>query len=42
MSPETVAGTDAIVVECIIPILNVANLAGSLGFYTGVLGFKVD
>lgn len=29
-------------VECIIPILRVADLAASLGFYRQVLGFSVD
>ena len=29
-------------VECIIPILNVADLAASVAFYTRVLGFKTD
>ena len=29
-------------VECIIPILNVGNIATSLEFYVDVLGFKRD
>jgi catechol 2,3-dioxygenase-like lactoylglutathione lyase family enzyme len=29
-------------VECVIPILNVADLAKSLAFYLDVLGFKID
>jgi predicted enzyme related to lactoylglutathione lyase len=29
-------------VECIIPILRVANLAASIRFYVNVLGFQVD
>ena len=29
-------------VECTIPVLPVSDLATSLEFYTGVLGFKID
>ena len=29
-------------VECVIPILNVADLARSLTFYLDVLGFRID
>ena len=32
----------AAVVECIIPILRVASLPASLGYYVRVLGFRVD
>src|SRR4051794_5626027 len=41
MAQATVAG-DAKTVECIIPILNVAELSGSIRFYEDVLGFKLD
>lgn len=30
------------VVECIIPILNVASVAASVRYYTDVLGFQLD
>ncbi len=42
MSHETIAEGDVVSVECITPILNVADLATSLGFYADLLGFKVD
>ena len=29
-------------VECTIPVLSVRDLAKSIGFYTGTLGFKLD
>ena len=40
-SDTTVKGTDA-KVECIIPILNVTNLAASRDYYVNVLGFRVE
>jgi catechol 2,3-dioxygenase-like lactoylglutathione lyase family enzyme len=42
MSDTKAAGADAVAVECIIPILNVADLTASIAFYTRVLGFKSD
>ena len=42
MSETKAAGADAVGVECIIPILNVASLTASVAFYTGVLGFQTD
>ena len=41
MSQVTVAHAEK-TVECIIPILNVADLAASVAFYARVLGFKTD
>ena len=41
MSQVTVADAEK-TVECIIPILNVADLAASVAFYARVLGFKTD
>ena len=40
-STTTAKGTDA-KVECIIPILNVKNLAASMEYYVNVLGFKME
>lgn len=42
MPQDTAARAHSVGVECIIPILNVASLPASLGFYTGVLGFRLD
>ena len=41
MSTTTAKETDA-KVECIIPILNVKNLAASMDYYVNVLGFRVE
>ena len=41
MSDRQVAASP-VVVECIIPILNVASVAASVSYYTKVLGFKID
>jgi hypothetical protein len=39
---ETKAATAPAIVECIIPILDVASVAGSVRYYTEVLGFQLD
>src|SRR5271154_1138431 len=36
------AGSTAVGVECIIPILRVNSVAASIRYYVDVLGFKVD
>jgi catechol 2,3-dioxygenase-like lactoylglutathione lyase family enzyme len=40
--PDAAARPARVRVECILPILNVADVAASLGFYVGVLGFDLD
>jgi hypothetical protein len=42
MSEREAATTTHAVVECVIPILNVASVAASVGYYTDVLGFHRD
>lgn len=40
--PQATVADAAKTIECIIPILNVADLAASVAFYTRVLGFATD
>ena len=42
MTSTTTADGTAPEVECIIPILNVKNLAASIDYYVNVLGFRVE
>ena len=42
MSKAEGTNAQAVGVECIIPILNVASVATSIAFYARVLGFKTD
>ena len=42
MSSTTIVKDTGAKVECIIPILNVKNLAASMDYYVNVLGFRVE
>jgi len=42
MSEMEGSGAGVVGVECVIPILNVADLGASIAFYTRVLGFRTD